>query len=401
MTINFTDFSLTEAITYDNFIKLLKDNKPAGIDTQRFLQWIAGNTRGLNVPDAEHPMYNNGIPVLDALVKSGDLVKSNFGSYRKSSPHLSKYIQRSLNDERLSLEQGEGATGTKKWTPNVSVPNRNSDEDRLAATQNRPGYKFGQERSGYATEIKEKILRNELEKEPQFIKNAINNIIPKFLNPDLEFRLLRRILKLRTSKKSYKDLIREIILAQDSVKTSIDNLIDLGLLSHDYDVNLKAVSDLKLALKYIFTEKPKSDNLTQLDKANVFASNLMAHATRIASDLGLKTNSVIRNVHPSSKTAAPDGLKAYHFLTRSNLTQKSVDNIKKYGIESEILKELPENVKKYINVILKYFPNVNNSDDIKNELEYKWNNLENFKSEENQNAKQNGRIESAIRTYAL
>ena len=161
----FETINLVEAapMTFNDFMSLVRQYKPNGVDAQRFVQWVAGNTRGdarkFN-PNAErNPMHANGVQLLDKLTSLGYLKKTPSGNYAKASDVMSQLIQTALNSERESLEQGEGKTGSRIWTPNLPVVNDKEAENRLAQSVNIPGYKQGQERSGETNALKQEIVR--------------------------------------------------------------------------------------------------------------------------------------------------------------------------------------------------------------------------------------------------
>lgn len=355
-----------------------------------FLLRVAAFSNGISIPDPKKPEDINIIPVLDDLAKAGLVAKRANGSYKRGdavgrliASVAGKKVDRALDGDiskqgKLSFSQtgqmghlaGDGEAGAKL--------------DR--APRN---YKQGGKYSGATKEF---IIKVTKERDPAWerLGGATKDMISRLQtlsNPSYSFKVLKALLAVRAKKKGYTSFI-EYVKQNFKDQGYVDALYDLQSIGVvDAESNTISNESIKLIRNAMdfFKEEPV-EGIPPLDKVGAFLPNFIKNAVASSANTFRAVNNVVTN-----KRFAP-----IINLINTKLTDDRLDDIMATD-DAELRQNQTLFVIKFLAKSLK----ADTVDELKAAIEEKKANRQDFKSDQNVEAKAIGRMEEFLNIFDI
>lgn len=355
-----------------------------------FLLRVAAFSNGISVPSHSKPDEINIIPVLDELVSVGLVQKRPSGAYKRGEA-LSKLIATYINTKTNDAVSGNlSKDGRLTPTQMVGLSHMaGEDQSIVDKLKNAPKtYKQGGKYSGIASEILKKYFM-ENDENYKNISSQTKDMIKKLSslpNPSFSFKILKFILNVQKQKKSYTTFVQLVtqFFKNEEYISALHDLFEIGILNATTNtINNSSIQEIRNVISYM--QSPIDDpDLTNLDRVRAFLPRFLKEATDTSATTNRNINAILLN---------PRFKPILNFIN----TKLSEDEFQQ--IISLDMSSLDQNDK-----IIKYLAKAFNSTsivDLKQKIEQKYKNRQDFKSDENISAKNIGRFEEFEKIFQI
>lgn len=349
---------------------------------------VAAFSNGISKPNPDKPNEINVIPILNTLARNGLVIRKPNGTYKRTEA-VSRLISQQVNTRTDAALSGDTSRDGKLQTTQTKdmgyMGGNASVADKL---RNAPrSYKAGGKYSGAAKEL---VIKDIKENDPAWrqLPDSCKDMVQKLStlsNPLYSFRVLKKLIQLQASKKGYTSFVsfvENMFKTQEYVEALMD-LQSIGVVS-DNKLNNAAINDIKKVIQYM--TQPTKSGISAADKTGALLPKFMENSTK---HTGL-TYRAINNIVTNPK------YKSILDIINTRLTDEQLDKINSTDAATLSTSPIKKTIKFLANTL-----NASDVNDLKNKINEKIKNREDYNSDENQEAKNTGRMDFFSKNFSL